>query len=59
VRSENRGAAVSAQMRQLAARGLVKLPSKKLDLRGILALADTGIPADVLRAALEREREDD
>ena len=63
MRSKNRRAApaeaVSEQMQNLAARGLVKLPSKKLDLREILALADPGIPAAALRAALEREREDD
>jgi len=46
-------------MQQLAARGLVKLPRKKLNLRAILAMADRGIPASALRAALEREREDD
>ncbi len=61
VRSKNRAAAetVYAQMQQLAAKGLVKLPSKKLDLQGILAMADPGIPADALLAALEREREED
>ena len=61
MRSKNRSGAeaVSEQMQQLAARGLVKLPRKKLNLRAILAMADRGIPASALRAALEREREDD
>jgi hypothetical protein len=46
-------------LRQLAARGLVRLPREKFDIEEILALPSTGIPLDALRAAVESEREED
>ncbi|HEY1203373.1 MAG: hypothetical protein ABSH46_17240 [Bryobacteraceae bacterium] len=50
---------ISDQLRQLAARGLVRLPREKFDIEEILALPSTGIPLDALRAAVESEREED
>jgi prevent-host-death family protein len=49
----------AAQLRELAAQGLLRLPSKKLDIEKILGMPSPEIPASALLAALKAEREED
>jgi prevent-host-death family protein len=44
---------------ELAAQGLVRLPRKRLDLKGLFAAPAPEIPMAALRAAIEAEREED
>jgi antitoxin (DNA-binding transcriptional repressor) of toxin-antitoxin stability system len=47
------------ELQEMAARGLVRLPEKKLDLRSFFALPAPRIPLSKLRAAIEAERDED
>ena len=54
-----RGDEFEERIRRLAARGLVRLPEKRLNLKPFFALPAPRIPLDKLKAALEAEREED
>jgi prevent-host-death family protein len=49
----------AAELRQLAAQGLVRLPRKKLDIEKILEMPSAELPASALLTALKAEREED
>jgi len=50
---------VDETLREMAARGLVRLSEKRLDLKAFFALPTPRIPLNKLRSAIEAERDED
>jgi len=50
---------LSEDLLELAAQGLVRLPKKPMDWKAFFALPAPNVPLDVIRAAIEAEREED
>jgi prevent-host-death family protein len=49
----------SDDLLELAAQGLLRLPKKRLDWKAFFALPAPNVPLEVIRTAIEAEREED